>query len=637
MTSCPKFLSCLLVATAFAASCSEKAVPADGPARPEWQKENDPFTAAPEAAVLDMTARNRENEEDNATGRNLYSAQHIAGLAGVPFFTTADPEEAMEKGNVILFSSSVKASSFTDSEKDALLSWVRDGGVIVAPAFEASDDRLAELFGISAASYNKTRTSITWDDSKMDIRELEYVDEPEEKDISLSDGKKTGKTDSVKSWGYTVGTASVLAWFDTSEAAVTENRLGKGTVYSFGVLWRDMIQRPQLNKDFSAQRSYSNDFEPSADAFPLFFRSVYMKYSPVGVWKSTIPDGFRTVLIPTHDCDSRTAYDEMHYMSEYEKSIGVKGQYFLTAHYYRDAPYLSAFYDGASIAQSKALLADGHRVGSHSIGHFADFTNTGRFPITVVGRDEYRASFNTATQTTTGGSTWAEVALSKQIIEEDLGNKVHSFRSGHLAMNKNIPQVLEDAGYAFSSCYGAGDVLTCFPYFERTGCEWDGRQSSVLQMPLHFSDVFSDNPINGDNWHEKPELWMKIMKKLAGNYAPSILLIHPNRDWKMYAQKLLVESMDRNTVGLYNFEDFGDFWTGRSRLGFGFSYISEKRKVMIRVNRNDIENNPHITFMVECGYDNPVSEIVVVDENSFSIPLSVTKTSAGKYSARLSI
>ena len=424
----------------------------------------------------------------------------------------------------------------------------------------------------------------------------------------------------------------VLRLFNTGEPAVTRHSVGSGYAYSFGFLWRDVIQRSQLNKDFSASRSYSNDFEPSADTYALFIRSVHAKMQDVSVWKFTAPDGYQSVLIPTHDCDSRTAYDEMHYLSTYEKSLGLKAHYFLTVHFYRDSPYLSAFYDEVSKEKSKQLLKDGHTVGSHSIGHFPDFSKTERFPITVVAKDEYRPHYDIETETTTGGSTWAEIALSKQIIEEDLGNKVRSFRTGHLTMNKNIPIVMRDAGYSFSSCYSAGDVLGEFPFFERIGNAWEGEQSTVLQMPLHFSDVISSDPMTEDNWMEKPELWLKVLNKLKGNYAPSILLIHPNREWKMLAQKMLVESMDRSAVGLYNFEDYGDFWIQRHELEFESCFLEESDKVMIQVDRLDVGNKAY-TFGIDCKSGIVPKVIILVDKQQNRMQLQVKQISAGRYLA----
>ncbi len=600
------------------------------PSKEEWTADNDPFVKVKGVALLDLTTRNNEVEDGNETGRNLYSAEYMLEVAGIPYFVTKDIKQALDESRMILCSSAVKATTFLAEELEQLSGWVQEGGILVSPACVDPDPVMAQLFGISASSYLKTRYFASWEDGVMLEKEMEYMDEPEEKDFSLGN-EKLGTA--VKTYGYALSTAESLARFNTGETAVSRNKLGNGWVYSFGMLWRDVIQRPQLNKDFSAQRSYSNDFEPSADVFPLFVRSVYAKHNEVSVWKSTIPDGYQTVLIPTHDCDSRTAYDAMHYMSTYEKSLGLKGHYFLTTHYYKDSPYMSDYYDKQGIVNSKKLLEDGHTVGSHSIGHFPDFHKTDRFPNTKVTRETYKAHHDPETGVTTDGSTWAETVLSKEILEADLGNKVRSFRTGHLLMNKNIPVALEEGGYSFSSCYGAGDVLTCFPYLERIGNEWEGRQSKVLQMPLHFSDVLNDNPMDETNWHEKPELWLKLTDKLAGNYAPSMLLIHPNREWKMQAQKLLIDRLDRQKVGLYNFEDYGDFWLARRALHFDFAFIEEKGKVVIRANREDFEQNQHLCFMIETVSGQRPSSVVLMDENSFSYPLIIKELSTGKFLA----
>ena len=573
-------LAKLILCTLLFCACSdsdpieEEIPPVPEEPKIEWTHDADPFVRVKGVALLDLTSRNGEMEDSSTDGRNFYSAGYILEVAGIPYSTTQSIEEALDGSGMILFSSPVKESTFTAEELEQLTQWVMAGGVIVAPACIASSEHVAKLFGITAASYTKSRYFASWEDGMMMEKELEYMDEPEEKDFSLGN-ERLGMA--IKTYGYTLSTARVLARFNTGEPAVTVNEMDKGRVYSFGLLWRDVIQRSQLNKDFSAQRSYSNDFEPSADAFPLFVRSVYTKCKEVSVWKSTIPDGYQSVLIPTHDCDSRTAFDEMHSMSDYEKSIGVKGQYFLTTHYYRDQSYLSAFYDESAVNNAQKLVKAGHTIGSHSVGHFPDFSDTDRFPIVKTTRDAYKASHNIQTGITTGGSTWAEVALSKEILESDLGNQVRSFRTGHLLMNKHIPIVQEEAGYSFSSCYGAGDVMTCFPFLERIGNEWSGRHSKVLQMPLHFSDVINNSPMDETNWHEKPDLWLKILNKLAGNYAPAILLIHPNRA--------------------------------------------------------DFDKNRHLSFMVETESGRQPSEIVLVDENAFSLLLQVKEVASGKFLA----
>ncbi len=135
------------------------------------------------------------------------------------------------------------------------------------------------------------------------------------------------------------------------------------------------------------------------------------------------------------------------------------------------------------------------------------------------------------------------------------------------------------------------------------------------------------------HWHEKLDIWLKILNKLTGNYALALLLIHPNREWKILAEKLLVDRMDRWTIGLYNFEDYGDFWSARRELVFEFAYAAKKDKVMIRANHADFDKNGYLSFMVETESGRQPSQIVLVDENAFSLPLQVKEAAPRKFLA----
>lgn len=623
-----------LLNSACSESTTEEIIPTEPDTETEPTPSTDVFVPGKYCVLLDITQRNGDDENGSEAGRNLYSAKYILELAGIPFKTVTNFSEALENGSMILFSSPITDKTFTENEWEELNEWVKEGGTVVSPALANAPTVGMNLFGISESNYNKSRYFYQWNSQYLNEKELKYADEPEEQLVSLANAKGSEGATSLKSYGYTVSDAEILASFDTGEAAVTRHALGKGYAYSFGVLWRDVIQRSQLNKDFSASRNYSNAFEPSADVYSFFIRSLYGKLQDVSVWKFTVPGGYQSLLIPTHDCDSRTSYDEMHYLSSYEKSLGLRGHYFLTVHYYRAPSYMSAFYDEISIKQSLQLLEDGHTIGSHSIGHFPDFSKTERFPITVVTKDEYQPRHDIKTGVTTGGSTWAEIALSRQIIEEDLGNEVKSFRTGHLTMNKNIPVTLKDAGYLYSSCYSAGDLLSEFPFFERIGNAWEGELSPVLQMPLHISDVINSDPINEDNWHEKPDLWLKVINKLKGNYAASIILIHPNREWKMQAQKLLIEKMDRNEIGLYNFEEYGDFWTKRHLLDFEHCYLKDKDKLLIQVDNLEMGNKAYV-FGIDCQNGKTPREVILMDKNKKSINLKVKQISTERYIAYL--
>lgn len=579
----------------------------------------DAFVPQSGIAILDMTLRNTgESEESGDYSRQLYSATYICDIAGNPYSVTTNLADAMQ-GKVVLLSSDITSSSFTTDELQSLIEWVRDGGVLVSPAIRsvsaATSPSLSDLFGIDATSIpgsSKENPRINWNPDFAEDQELSYIDEAEEKETAIG---------AVRTFAIPNKTADVLATFTNGGVAVIRNDIGKGAAYMVGLLWRDVIQRNQLNKDSGASRQYNNGFEPSADIWAFFLRSIYAKSVGVSAWKFTVPDGYLQVLIPTHDCDSRTAYDAMHYMGDYEKSLGLRGHYFLTTHYYSDKKnfghsYLSDFYNDETIPKAAALIADGHTAGSHSVCHFPDFNlcrNTD-----VVSREEYAQRATCVDGKSTGASTWAEIMLSKQIIEEDLHNNVRSFRSGHLCVNPDFNKTLETGGYDFASCYTAGDLLSQFPFFGRINNEWNGKQSNVLQMPLHLSDVYNNKKdyesLTDDNWETHPAVseWGEAMRKLRGNYASAILLIHPNREWKMTLQKRLINGLDPSEVGLYNFEAYGDFWKKRIATDFQYCYNADTRQVVIVTDLTAVDNQK-LTFAVDC--DMPVESAMICNSD----------------------
>lgn len=593
---------------------------------PEWISDTDFVKSQGHVSLWDISDRALENE---ATERNIYSADYILDVTGVPYNKTKELDEILKNSCMMLLSSPVLDNMFNSEEVQKLKDWVEQGGILIAPAVYCTDKTIMDLFGISGSICNKLRYELSF---AVNNKEFVYIDEPEEDTIRVGNPKYG----TIYTYGYNITTGEPLATFDTGETGIVRNSKGKGYTYTFGIKWRDIIQRSQLNKDFGANRSYSNAFEPTADLFPLIVRGIYFCSQSISVWKHTIPKGYSSVLIPTHDCDSQTSYDEMGYMSDYERSIGLSAHYFLTVHYYRDSPYMSAFYNQTSIDASKLLLKNNHTIGSHSIGHFPDFNKLERFPLTKVTEEQYKqtAKHDIGTGITIGGSTWAEVVLSKLILERDLGNKVRSFRSGHLCMNNNIPNAMQLGEYSFSSCYSSGDLLTNFPFQERLGNNWEGEFNGVLQIPLHISDVFSDEEkMSESNWSEKPKIWLSVLKKLAGNNSPCVILIHPNRKWKMEAEKMLIDNMDRNSIGIYNFEAYGDFWSARRNFTFEYCYIPEKEKVIVKSDRIKLNNNPQLSFGIDVKNGIRIKEIVLIDKENVGIKLNLKQLSDTRFLA----
>lgn len=569
----------------------------------------------------------------------LYSAEYMCDIAGYSYFTTDNLDQAISGASLLLLPAGLSSSTLTTDESERLTEWINAGGILVSPAPEKCPDSkrpiLSNLYGLDLSVSPKTskmRYMINWRTEEEGMPELCYFDEPEEAATSIGN---------ITSYAYPAsedGGAETMATFDDGYPAVVRNSVGEGKVYMAAINWRDVILRNQLNKDRSASRCYNNGFEPSADVWPLWLRQIVASNNEVSVWKFTVPGGYTQLLIPTHDCDSRTAYDAMRYMADYETSICCRGHYFLTTHYFRDrdyhdTAYLSAFYDARSISQAKELINAGHTVGSHSVCHFPDFDDCRNMDI--VSREEYARRATCVDGKSTGASTWAEVVMSKQILEEDLGNQVISFRSGHLCNNPDIPEALGIGNYAFASTYTAGDLLSEFPFYVRKKNSWEGEITGVLQMPLHISDVYNgDKPaLNDDTWetHICVDQWESAMKRLHGNYASAIILIHPNREWKMQLEKKLVERLDAGETGFYNFEDYGNFWKTRLNIPCHYSYDKTERILTIMTDTEAVTTYK-VAFAIEAK-EEPESVVLTDGESGNALSCRVRRIAEGRYLA----
>ena len=156
------------------------------------------FSPQKNCALLDITSRNNYTEESGDNSRHLYSAQYMLDIAGVPTFSTTDIYEAMEKANIIVLSSPILSKTFTTTEADSLINWTKAGGVVISPAIINAIPEIETLFGISESSYAKTREKYTWNSAYLYNKELEYIDAPEEIEISL--GKNTSESQSIKTY-----------------------------------------------------------------------------------------------------------------------------------------------------------------------------------------------------------------------------------------------------------------------------------------------------------------------------------------------------------------------------------------------------------------------------------------------------
>lgn len=549
-------------------------------------------------ALLDLSERNTETND-----AQIFSAQHMLKVSGIPFSITSNPVVAMQYA-MILCSSDLESSTLTQDEKNSLSEYISNGGILVAP--RVLDNELFPLFGISGVTESNVNYLVNWN-TNLTTPLFRWIDEPEEWTISLG---KESSGDIFKTYSYVLGNAQALGFYGNGAVAVTQNEYGSGFSYTFGFTWKDVILRGLMNRDHEAQRISSNGFEPSMDVIMLMIRAIFTKHIPYTTWKHTSLANSTSTLIITHDVDSYSSIEDMLIFSESEKNMGISSTYNITVRYLSDA-LMTDFYNGIlTNTNIKKLISDGQEIGSHSVGHFPDFGDDDVFPIGSSGNTTSNYAPHNNGVFTTGGTVYGECEVSKNVLESDFGIDIRVFRTGHLVYNNYLVEVLDALGYEYNSSYSANEVLTNFPYQNKKGRSFSGETSNVYELPVSISDVYHDDPISEENYLEKVNIWLGIMSKIDANNASTVLLIHPNRGYKLDAQEYLLLHLPGN-IFIKEMGGFGDYW--RARESFDYTTQLTGNSLTITIPSQDLSLNENISLIVNNGQD--LDEIILKDEN----------------------
>lgn len=504
--------------------------------------------------LLDLTQKNSETNLSR-----YYSVEAMLDFIKVPY------DKGTSINDIINYPIVITASRFVDNvltptEISTIQNYVQNGGILISSSLRESD--LFAMFGISNSSSTDSLFFIDLD-TLQQPNLFQYINDSLETRISLG---RPSVINNFFTREYTaLPSSQILGSYENNSPAVIKNSLGSGTTYLFGPDFRDIIYRNHTNQDLNAHRTYSNGFEPSSDVIMFLIRNIIREHIPHSVYPHTIPNTYKSVVLLTHDIDSRTAIDSMHSFSTYEQQNGIKGQYNITCRYHNDN-WMSNFYVGAN-AKITQLLNDGHVIASHSVGHYPDFADFpfGQFGNTTANYSPfYNGSF------TANGTILGELETSKNLLENDYPVTVKSFRAGHLAFPDSLIIGLDTLGYKFNSTYSANDILTGFPYYGYRKQKFTTTKSPVLEIPMTISDVFASNPINANNYLTKVQTWLDASIKYEANHSPINLLIHPNRQYKLIAQQDYLNGLPNTTVP-YGFEDFGEFWKSRTSLNYNTS------------------------------------------------------------------
>lgn len=542
-------------------------------------------------ALLDLTARNGE------TPASTFSLEHALKVAGVSYTVTGDVQAAVQCV-MIVTSSYISSTTLKSSEKALLTGYIQNGGVLVASSVK--DSSLYSLFGLAGMLQANNRYTMSWNMGSQDPS-LCYFDDPNEQTISL--GESTYPI-VIASKGYSLNGATALALYDDGSAGVTKYRNGAGYAYNIGLSYTDIILRNQLNRDYDAQRTWSNGFEPTSDTIFLFLRAVYQSHVPSATWKHTSPGASKASFLMTHDVDSTTAMQDMNAFAGVEQSHGIIATYNVTAHYFRDV-WARDFYI-PFIPELQELVARGHKIGSHSVGHFPDFADETVFPEGAPGNTEttYTPYYNGLS--TNGGTVYGEVEVSKNLLERDLGAQVRTFRSGYLYFNDKQINVMDALGYGYDSSESANDVLTNFPYRCKYDRTTNGAVSNVYEIPM----TISDQNITAENYQEKLAAWLSVIEKNAANSAPTVLLIHPNRDFKLTAEKLLLDQLPAD-IRIIDMDAFGDYW--RNRDNFTFDTLVANNTLTVIIADNILPIDEGLSIIIQGGKS--LADVSVIGES----------------------
>lgn len=503
-------------------------------------------------AILDMTTLNAET---NAS--RFIAVENTIRSIGVPYVVCTDISQATQHP-IVITGSRISTGKLNSTQKNALKSYVQNGGVIITSRMEESG--LFDLCGISSKQSTDTLYLLKFDTLSSPV--FNYINDSLEVTISLG-RKSSGPTFST--YFYTPSTAVSLAKYENNQSGLLKNTYGLGTVYTFGPDLRDVTLRNQLDLDVNAQRGFSNSFEPTSDVIILLIRNIIQQHIPHTLYKYTTPGTYSSSILLTHDIDSKTGLDTMLLFSTYEKNNNLQTHYNITTRYTHDT-WMSNFYLG-SWQQVHQLIQDGHTIASHSVGHFPDFDNETRFPLGQLGNTPSNYSPHYTAGMTSGGSVLGELEVSKKLLEVDHLVPIRSFRAGHLCYNDTLALGMEQLGYQFNSTSSANNVLSSFPYYAQKIRSFSSSPSKILEIPMTISDVFNAAPIDSTNYLQKVAIWNDVTNRTDANHAPTVLLIHPNRTYKLSAQIAYLSQLP-SSAQICSMEKYGEFWNKRDSLTF---------------------------------------------------------------------
>ena len=488
---------------------------------------------------------------------------HGLKSAGIPFRLTKDYREAL-RHKAILAYPMISGGTVSTEAVAALSQHVQNGGVLVAVQPLANSMR--NLFGFTEAIPSRQQKSLSFQKGALSWA----LDDAREAALTINGSAPEAV---LGTYSFLFPTGKVVAAYEDGKAAIIRKDYGGGAAYAVGLDLGHWLLTGYNSRAESSARSYVNDYEPSLDILLQWLKEVYRNAEKNAVFLGSVPSGKALAVLLTHDVDfTKSVVNALAY-AEYEKSMGIRGTYFIQTKYIRDY-YDEIFFNEAYLPYLRKLKELGMEVGSHTVSHSYVFAD---LPL-GSGAESYPSyqPFISGRYAIHNATVLGELRVSKFLLEQGTGAAVASFRAGHLQNPLMLPQALAATGYRYSSNVTANTALTQRPF------QLNYSRSSQGEVPIYEFPIAIEDEL-------EPPMDKRLDKALAlsakvARYGGLLnVLIHPNvlGEKLAFEQGLVNALKDKAWFG--SLGEYGRWWAARDAAEADVSIQGQLRQVRLRL------------------------------------------------------
>ena len=536
------------------------------------------FGSSPPAKHDSVVAVLAVSEKD---GSEVTALESDLEMLGVPYETTHAVNAAMRAPMVVL-AGTLSNASLSPVDRERLYSYVESGGVLFATHVQGS--QFFPLFGVAGFSTSRENHAVHFVDSTNDAA-LRYINRPEERDIVLGDSRHYREFNWTTE--YRLAGAVALGKFPKGAAAFIRNHYGRGIAYSLGLSFSDSTLRMALGQNYEAEPKWANVFAPAGDVLRMLLRAIYESNVHPFVLIHTIPDGFESALLLSHDIDARESFRNSIAFADLERRYSATSTFFVTTKYFDDATD-SGYYTADNCAYLRQVFARGFDLGSHTVSHLKSFN---RFPL---GETPIRFAAYKPGETPT---VFGEIEVSKELLERDIpGQHTIAFRAGELSHPPQLIHSLETAGYLVDSTRAAGSTLTNYAYRPLREAHLGSAVSTLIEIPVTLDD--SMGYLTQATVERAVKQWLDIVTANAENNNITCLLIHPtDTSFKLHAEERLLQACRQEPVWIGSVTQFGLF--ARARASIRATVVARADRLVIHLNRTRSQLPRGLTLAIE--------------------------------------